>query len=743
MALFAVLNPFASFLNSPRFRLGWILVLIGLVNALFWTFYRWNFENHFRSTQLVCDFEDTRSMADGFGLTQEKLLHDLKDRGVNSILLYEQTLGTLRDNGRLVIQSREASERLYPGANWKDVPTDYRFLVTSDDTALLNQIYPRLQDQLVLPPRKLDFPGGQGILISNSKQIVNDAQLGFDPQQLALAKRLDFLVAARISNPVNLTPARITQLLDDVENQAHARVVFMGEDQVLGYESLIASVQREMRKRNLIFTLVEFGKTRGAGDMAAFTEGKIARVHTVLPEESLGANPELMVDRYVRAAKERDMRVLFIRLIRSQKGEPKDVAAGDLTAPIELDKDAYAQNMEFVQRVGAEIQRAPLPGLRPGLGIGAAQAFGDYPMAGFESVLGQNGLGHHLALAIRFEMLFVTGLGVVGMTLLLLNLFFDLRPAIQRRWLLAGVILVFGLSFSTGIGALLMALQAGLCCSVIGIMWGGLPLVWDGLKRPSSSRGALPLTLFGLSVLWKTTLLTLIGGLYVTAFLNNWRYMSKADEYFGEKATQFLPILLVAFAFAGELFPHRVAAEGASPGVRRAFERISGLVSRPFTAKTALWSVVIVVVGYVWMARFGNDSGMQISSFELKTRALLEQVFLTRPRTKEIFVGHPAFLLCIVFLLRRQKTLAFAALVPAIIGQTDVLNTMCHIHTPVFFNLWRSLTGVVLGAMIGYFVILVALRFLKSSARSSSGTNGNGNGHSSGLLETGSVAGRV
>lgn len=737
-----MLNPFASFLNSPRFRLGWILIIIGLVNSLFWTAYRWNFENHFRSTQLICDYEDTRSMADGFGITHKKLLRDLKARGVNSILLYEQTLGTLRDNGRLVIQSREASERLYPGANWSGVPADYRFFVTSDDTALLNQIFPRLQDQLVLAPRQLSFPGGQGILISNSKQIVGDAQLGFDPQQLALArdKELNFLVAARISNTVNLTPARITQLLDDVQ-KAGARVVFMGEDQVLGYESLVSSVQREMRRRNLIFTLVEFGKTRGAGDMAAYTEGKIARVHTVLPDEALGANPELMVDRYVRAAKERNMRVLFIRLMRSQKGEPKVVSAGDTSAPIELDKSAYDQNMEFVQKVGEEIQRAPLPGLRPGLGIGAAQAFGDYPMANFEAPFGQSRVGHIIALLVRFEMLFVSGLGVVGMTLLLLNLFFDMRPRIQRRWLWAGVLMVFGLSFSAGKGALLMALQAGLCCSVIGILWGGLPLVWDGLKRPAASRGALPIALFGLSVLWKTTLLTLIGGLYVTALLNNWRYMSKADEYLGEKATQFLPILLVAFAFGGEIFPHRVAAEGAAPGIARAFGRLRGLISRPFTAQTAIWSVVILAVGYVWMARFGNDSGMQISSVELKARALLEQVFLTRPRTKEIFLGHPAFLLCIAFLLRRQKLLAFAALVPAIIGQTDVLNTMCHIHTPVFFNLWRSLTGVVLGSFIGFFVVLVALRFLGRATRPKAGLNGNG--HSGGLIETPGVAARV
>ncbi len=673
-------------------------------------------------------------MADGFGMSQEKLLTELHNRGVNSLLLYEQTLSSLRDNGRLVIQSREAAEQIYPRANWSQVPPQYRFLVVSDDTALLNQIFPRIQDQSVVPPQRIALAGGQGILISNSKQLVGDAQLGFDPQQLALAQRVKLIVAARIANPVNLTPKRINQLLDDVQKQAKAKVVFMGDDQVLGFESLISPVEREMRKRDLTYTTVEFGKTRGAGDMAMFTEGKMARVHTVLPDEALGAEPELIIDRYVRAAKERNMRILFLRLMRHQKGDPEAVAPGDTNAPIRLEKSAFDQNMEVVERVAKEIQRAPLPGLRPGLGIGPAQRFGDYPMAQLQS----SGLPHSVAWAARYEMLFVTGLGVVGMTMLLLNLFFDLRPSIQKRWLIAGIVLVFALSFSQGMGAKLLALQAGLVCSTVGIMWGGLPLIWDGLKRPNSSRTPLQITLFATGVLFRTTLLTLIGGFYVTAFLNNWRYMSKADEYLGEKATQFLPIAIVAFAFAGGLFPHRVEAEGAAPGIRRAFARLRGVIARPFTAQTAIYSLVVLAVVYVWMARFGNDSGMQISSFELKTRALLEQVFLTRPRTKEIFLGHPAFLLMIAFLLRRQKFLAFAALLAATIGQTDVLNTMCHIHTPVFFNIWRSITGVLLGSILGFFCLLVALPLLNRFGRPKSSntfSNGDGSGPSDSRVE--------
>ena len=111
------------------------------------------------------------------------------------------------------------------------------------------------------------------------------------------------------------------------------------------------------------------------------------------------------------------------------------------------------------------------------------------------------------------------------------------------------------------------------------------------------------------------------------------------------------------------------------------------------------------------MARFGNESGMEISPLELKMRGVLEKVFITRPRTKEIYTGHPAFLFAVFFVLRRQKLAALCAVVLLTIGQADVLNTMCHIHTPVFYSLWRSFTGIFIGALVGWIALEIFTRF--------------------------------
>jgi hypothetical protein len=373
-----------------------------------------------------------------------------------------------------------------------------------------------------------------------------------------------------------------------------------------------------------------------------------------------------------------------------------------------------------------------VPFLRPPMQMGTAQPFGDYPMAGLTNQYGPTG-----AKIVRILMLFLSGLGVVGGTLLLINLCFDLSATARFLWLIAGLIIVGGLSLSAGMGGKLLALQAGCVLPTVAVLWGGLPVLWDGSYRLEGKQSVGRVSWFAFGMLVKTSLITLIGGLYVVTFLNNWRYMSKADEFLGEKATQFLPLLIVPLLFLGDLFPHRVEERGATAGRRQITNRFKGLLQQPFTFQIALVSLVVLVAGYIWMARFGNESGMEISSFELKMRATLEKLFITRPRTKEIYLGHPAFLFAVYFMLRRQRGLGFAALIAAVIGQTDALNSMCHIHTPVFYCIWRTITAVVLGGIIGFVALAIYDAVLgRRQSLPQPGLNGNGPGNVTLTAET-------
>ena len=681
--------------THPRFRLAWILVAIGVLNGLFWTIFRAYYENRQLATQITLDYEDTSALADAYGISQEKLLADFKKRGATSLAIYNQTLGTLRDNARIAISPRESAEKIYPGANWNGLPAEYRYVINSDDAALLNQIYGRISDQSLpaTPPVRLKADGQTLIAVTASKQLFNDASMGFDPQQVKFVRANGYIPTVRVSNSLNLTPARLNQTFDDIEKTG-AKVVIFGDDEVLGYDSLISPVAREMRKRGLIFTNIEFSKQRGVRDFAMNTQGDLVRLHTVNGDEAARADPEVLVERFVRAARERDMRVLYVRLLRQQKGEPVEVKKGDLSAPLELKQTPYQQNLDFMQRVSEDLVRPPLVGgfLRPAPTLGAAQAFGNYPNSYLEPNFGEKG-----ARVIQYLMLFLSGVGTVGMTLLLVYLFHDWSAAGRRNWLIAGLIIVAGLSVSQGKGAQIMGMEAGICASIVAMLWGGLPAIWDGFRKPKNNGVGAN------RVVWIRHFAGHFAALAVAVAAHRVATQRVALHVQGRRISGRKGHAVRAADFDSARVSGRTVPAPRDSRWRRARSGFdenafsAPPIDRPFTVQTAVLSLVILGVGYIWMARFGNESGMEISPIELKMRAVLERVFVTRPRTKEIFMGHPAFIIAIWFMLRDRRAIALGVLVLATIGQSDIVNTMCHIHTPVFFDIWRSLAGIVIG----------------------------------------------
>jgi hypothetical protein len=120
----------------------------------------------------------------------------------------------------------------------------------------------------------------------------------------------------------------------------------------------------------------------------------------------------------------------------------------------------------------------------------------------------------------------------------------------------------------------------------------------------------------------------------------------------------------------------------------------------------------LAIVGII-LLRSGNDPGIGVSSNELWFRALLNKLLSVRPRTKEFLFGHPLLVAGLAFAFSgRRKPFALCMLAGAI-GQSSLLNTFCHIHTPLTISVLRASLGLILGGIIGSFVFLALDRFLR------------------------------
>ena len=82
-----------------------------------------------------------------------------------------------------------------------------------------------------------------------------------------------------------------------------------------------------------------------------------------------------------------------------------------------------------------------------------------------------------------------------------------------------------------------------------------------------------------------------------------------------------------------------------------------------------------------------------------------------RPRFKEFALGHPLMLLGLwlqAMNFKLQKGGRYDGrpwMVLGMVGQVSIVNTFCHLHSPLSLAFFRTFNGVILGLFIGFILI--------------------------------------
>jgi hypothetical protein len=203
------------------------------------------------------------------------------------------------------------------------------------------------------------------------------------------------------------------------------------------------------------------------------------------------------------------------------------------------------------------------------------------------------------------------------------------------------------------------------------------------------------------------TLFSLVGGLHVVALLASLPFIVKANQFAGIKLAHLLPVLAVGWGYALDTVNATSFAD-ARERIRRRWRQITG-----YPVTVGLVVAVLLALGLLALVlmRTGNEPGIGVSAIEMKMRETLERYLLARPRTKEFLVGHPALVLALAMSAAGIGRRAWIPLLlVGVIGQASVVNTLCHIHTPLALSLPRILLGWLLGAIIGT-LAFVAIRW--------------------------------
>lgn len=670
------------------------VIAIGLAWALWLNWNRHQVEQANNTVEMAMEYEGLRKVAALQGLPEEEVLLQFKEAGINSLMIFDTTLERLTKKGEIQTAtggelrqaaSLGADKGVFAHVAPQDLQESAAYVAAGNNPAVLADVeedlllrygkervavvsaQPRIIRVLgsteLLPEGKYDEPLG-----------LLQAPLGLPVRDMQKVSALGFNVIVRPQNYVGVNEAQIDSIFARIKKagvKVHAYMPCGTE--TVGYPDKLEYLGQKMQdnKMKLVmlehYTQLRFAQIDGLAPLSEFNKYYAARSYVIdaLEQKKIGVGAALR--RWALTDEERNIRVNYIR---------------PFLMPVE-GKDIMQINLQYVRDIKASVEAR-------GFTVGEAGVF-----AG----LGQDGYAPYFPAKVDF--IPIAAAIAAGVTLYL-ALLFGLNG--KKQLALWGVVsLACAVVLLAGRGLLLRQLLALAAASVFPVLSMSVIFgIWEANKKKVSSL---------LNIIWKAVwqlalavILSLVGAAFLSAILADSRFLLEIDIYRGVKLTFILPVLLTAILFIARYDLLQVVGKG----VKLLLARLNGLLDTGLTFKHVAVLFVFLFVAFYFVGRSGHTGGVPVPAIELKMRAFLEQVMYARPREKEFMIGHPAFFLAVLAVYRCvPRWWQFVLVCSAVIGQGSLVQTFCHMRTPVIMSLLRAVDGYVVGTAFGIIGVLV------------------------------------
>ena len=676
-----------------------IIIGVGLFAALIIAGQRYFVESNNMQVDMAADFRDIAELAEREGRDLNEVLPLVKDAGITSLAVYDSTLERLNRSGKVfAIAGSEILSNYQSGTLsnelWRQtIEFDYIkpncvYVIGGELESYYDTKEALLQRLGQERVRIFSVGGIEVIEVKGRFSDVMKMPLGLPRDEMNTVRAAGFMILARPANFYKCTAENIQFVFDRLKNYPISEVVFDGPE-VLGASNFLDMTAEKFRERDLTFGVIEhftqlkFYPQTGLYYLAQqIGEDKVARLYAIPKDEQPKLLLDAAVNRWSTTDRERNIRINLLRTYEKPLPE----------------MTLLETNLKYFRDVHTVLER-------DGFSFGKAGTFENY----YPNVILR-------ALVI----VGVVAAGVLYLSLISRRLNRNRKLQLQIFAVLAIIATVPILMGAGGKIRLLAAFMSASLFPALAIIWQlDLLRVIQFKIRVQNRTARLKEKLSTFQLVWTsafalliTGLLSLTGAAFLSGALSDVSYFLEFEIFRGIKLTFVLPLILVAVAF---LQRFNVVDE-----VRKnvpALTQVKELLDKSITVKTFLALMFVMGAFVVLIARSGHTSGMPVSGVEIKIRAMLEQLFYARPRSKEIFFGHPAFMLAFAaFLKRFPKMICFALVMAATIGQGSMVETFAHMRTPIFMSFMRGLDGLIPGMIIGA-VLIIFLQIFFSRKR--------------------------
>lgn len=654
----------------------WLLLLIaiGLAAALAISFQRHAAEQVNRQVDMAIDYEGLIELAEREGKPVDEVLQQAKEAGITSLAVYDTTFKKLNANGKATaIAGSQLLADYHSGRLtdplWQKLAVEGKIIGT--EVYIVGhhaQTWKELKEDV---PRRLGKDRVRLFTVGSEEVMAVKAHyesfvkmdIGMPTDEMQAVNDAGFYVLARPSNYAACTPDDVKAVFGRMDGFRISEVVFSGS-QVLGATKALQTTIDEMKERNLTLGLIEattqlqFYHQDGMNEVAkGVGYDHVARLYSVPKDEQPKLKIDTAVERWSNTDEERNIRIDLMRIY-------------DKPSP---NMSLLETNLKYFQDTHDKL-------VAHGYTIGPAGTFPELlPSKGLRALV-MMGVA---AAVVLYLSLVIPALNARPKTQYLLFVLFALAAAVP---------VLMGNGSKIRILAALASANVFPALAVI--------FQLDRVRAfKEKAQIALPrLIVTAALALFVTGALAYIGAAYLSGSLADTEYLLEFQIFRGIKLTFILPIILVGAAFLQrfDIF------DGKMDDTEGVVNQLKKILDMPVRVKTLFLMGLVLIAGIVFVARSGHTSGMPVSQSELKFRAFLEQAFYARPRTKELMIGHPAFMLAAMAFWRKWPTMVFFALVlVATIGQGSMVETFAHMRTPVYMSFMRGIGGIVLGAGIG------------------------------------------
>ncbi|AKG36586.1 DUF5693 family protein [Paenibacillus durus] len=662
-------------LNSRKWL--WIIVVMGLIAALPVVYDRLQTEKSSKTVEIVFDYRDLVDAASYRANPQDYIsqqLDRLKEAGVQSMAVYESTLGDYRKARRVMLWGAQDIANLTDGV----IPENENYTyVLFTSKANSDELKPTIQStfgSLGIATEDWSFRGQQGLIIKTPLEDALLKPMAPDEAVLTSLHNKGFQIVPRLVDTLPYNEEAMKQLIERFESLNVKRILFEG-DSVKGFndnedKNSLNSFAELLRQHGIGIATIENLKQqqKGFNKLAYMLDYNVVRLYS-LSEKDSTLKPDVIIDRFALATKDRKIRMLYLNTAPTRNTDKAQI------------DDSLENLITSLSEPGGAVEKIK----ENGFTLGQATAFDvvDSPFQRYFKLVAVIGAVAMVALTISYFIPWLTllawVLGLVGSAGLLL-----VKPTLFEQAL-----------------ALAVAISAPTVATVLAVRkinkWGP-QLTTAGKDNAAASggfSGSAPMNpqrrlIQSLALYVRTSVISLSAVPFVIALLNNITYSLVLNQFRGVSLLHIAPIGLVAvyvLLYRGDF----------------ALNKTGKLLRTPVTLAMVIAAAVLGVVGLYYLSRTGNSG--TASSYELVFRNFMESTFGVRPRSKEFMLAHPLFILG-VFLALKYRNAAYLMIV-AVIGQLSMVDTFAHIHSPVLISLVRGLLGLGLGLILGVIAVIV------------------------------------